>query len=72
VSAVKAYDTFDFVEAACDLNVALYSEKNQSKRRSNLDPRATRHAGSATIAAPAMDRREERWLTQADQLSGPG
>ena len=57
VGADKAYDTKDFVEAARKLNVTVHVTKNDTKRRSNLDRRTTRHPGYAISLS-------RRWLVE--------
>jgi hypothetical protein len=48
ISAVgtdKAYDTHDFVEQACAINVTSHVTQNTNGRNSAIDGRTTRHEG---------------------------
>jgi len=57
LGADKAFDAKNFVDAARSLNVTVHVTKNDTKRRSNLDRRTTRHAGYAISLS-------RRWLVE--------
>jgi transposase len=69
LGADKAYDAKDFVEAARQLNVTLHVTKNDTKRRSNLDRRTTRHAGYAiSLSRRWLVEKGFGWLKQTGPL----
>jgi transposase len=57
LGADKAFDSKDFVAATRKLNVTVHVTKNDTKRRSNLDRRTTRHPGYAISLS-------RRWLVE--------
>jgi len=69
VGADKAYDTHDFIAASRDLNVTVHVQKNENRRRSNLDRRTTRHAGYArSLSRRWLIEKTFGWLKQTGPL----
>ena len=65
VGADKAYDDWQFVEAARKLNVTPHVSKNDKGRRSNLDGRTTRHEGYAiSLSCRWLVEKSFGWLKQ--------
>ena len=69
VGADKAYDTHDFVTTSRELNVTVHVQKNDKRRRSNLDGRTTRHPGyTRSLSRRWLVEKTFGWLKQTGPL----